>query len=113
MTWVLYSLLANACIMWVEYANRHLAGDTFMTALKFTLLPIIVAQFGLYKAFNGAPHLLAAWLVFSIGNTAMRLGMVHFLTREGFAWWGTLGAAGMIASAWVVKEALHYGTTSG
>lgn len=109
-TWVLFSLMANACIMWVEYANRYLAGDTWLSVLQWTALPIVVAQFGLYKAFNGAPHLLAAWLVFTIGNCAMRLALVHFWTREGFAWWGTLGAVLMIAGAYVVKEALRYGS---
>lgn len=108
--WVFWSLVSNAAIMAVEYLNRYHSSDGWLHTLQWTALPIILAQFGLYKAWSGAPHFLAAWLVFTLGNSAMRLSLVHWGTEESFAWWGTVGVALMLGGAYVVKEALHYGT---
>lgn len=107
--WVFASLMANASIMAVEYLNRWNLSPSFLGTLRYTLPFIVLGQFGLWYSWRHAPHLLAAWLVFTIGNSAMRLTMVALVQREGFAWWGVVGVALMIGGALVVKEALHYG----
>ena len=110
--WILFALMANVFIITTEYLNRHYSPDGgWLAVLPVTIVPIVLAQFGLFKCWSGAPHLLAAWLVFTIGNSAMRLGMVRWTTEEGFAWWGVLGVALMICGALVVKESLRYGTS--
>ncbi len=115
MTWVLWSLVANACIMFVEYTNRHTGTGTWLSVLPYTIGPIIVAQFGLYKAFSGAPHLMVAWLAFTLGNSVMRVSMVGFTgstTGEHYHWAIMPGIALMMAGAFIVKESLRYGAAS-
>jgi hypothetical protein len=107
--WVLFSLMSNAAIQWVEYLNRTSTAAGFVQQLTWTWPLILVAQWGLFETWRGAPHVLAAWLVFTVGNCVMRLLMSRFILGESFQWWGLLGVAGMMASAWVVKEALSYG----
>jgi drug/metabolite transporter (DMT)-like permease len=107
--WVLYSLMANACIQFVEYTNRTGTADTFAGTLWRTWPFILLAQWGLFETWRHAPHFLAAWLVFTLGNSACRLLVSKYVVGETFAWWGLAGVACMMGGAFIVKEALHYG----
>lgn len=108
MPWYLASLLANLCIIVVEYINRETVGG-FSQALLRTFPFIFVAQWCLFTAWNGAPHWLTAWVVFAIGNSLMRVLTVHVSAGHEVTSWplAALGIGGMLASALVVKEGLQ------
>lgn len=106
--WWLASLLSNVAIISTEYLNRHGGDGTWTSVLPYTAPLIFVAQWGLFVTWNGAPHLLAAWAVFTIGNTVMRLAMVHFF-GEGFSWLAFVGVSVMVGGAFLVKQGLSYG----
>lgn len=108
--WAVASLLANVAIIAIEYLNRHWGGAvTYWGALRLTGPLIVLAQFGLWYTWRHCPHLLAGWLVFTIGNSLIRLLMVSLYTHESFAWWTPAGIGLMICGAFVVKEGLRYG----
>lgn len=107
MTWWVASLISNACIMVVEYLNRHATG-TFVEELPRSGPFIILAQYCLFRSFNGAPHWMVAWLVFALGNNIMRVALVHATGQPIGNWWMILlGIVGMIASSYAMKLGLH------
>ena len=107
LNWWTASLLSNACIIFVEYANRNAAGG-WTTALPYTVIPIIMAQYCLFLTFNGAPHWLAAWMVFTVGNSIMRVAAISTWAPGEVTDWRLVvaGVVGMITFALVTKEGL-------
>lgn len=106
--WILYCVLSASAIQGIEYLNRTSATSTgFFSQLIVTGPLILLAQWALFETWRGAPHALGAWLAFTLLNTVLRLTVVRFALGEPFQWWGLLGVAGMMASAWVVKESLR------
>ena len=105
--WAIYALISNAAIIWTEYLNRS-ARDGWLEVLPQTAPLILLAQFCLFKAYNGAPQWLTAWMVFAIGNSVMRvLSIQMFAAGEISSWVRTLVGIGvMIAGAFLVKGGL-------
>jgi hypothetical protein len=105
--WVASSILSNVCIIATEYYNRAAVGG-WETALPKTAPLILIAQFCLFYSFNTAPHWLVAWMVFTVGNSIMRVGAVRFFFAGEVASWVTvcLGAATMLVGALVLKRGL-------
>lgn len=105
--WMLASLLANACIIVVEYLN-HTATGGWRSVLLMTLPLIVLAQWGLFVTFNSAPTLFYAWAVFTLGNSAMRVAMVACGLGSQVDSWGTvgLGIGTMLAGAMLLKRGL-------
>ena len=107
MTWWVASLVSNACIVMVEYLNRTAPPGDLVAALKNTWPLIAVAQVCLFYSFNGAPHLMIAWLVFALGNSTMRMGMVYTTGQPIGSWPLVLaGVTGMLACSYVLKLGL-------
>ncbi len=107
MSWVVASLVANVAIIVTELLNRGATGG-WMSVLPKTAPLILVAQFCLFRAFNGAPHWLMAWAVFTVGNSAMRIMTVRFFGEPVANWYYAIfGIAVMIGGAFLVKESLH------
>lgn len=102
------SLLSNVCIIWIEHVNRGAVGG-WVSALPQTWLPIIMAQWCLFHAFNGAPHWLTAWLVFVIGNSIMRVAAVNLSAGHEVTSWNLvlLGIAVVLGGSLIVKEGLR------
>lgn len=107
MTWVLASLLANLCIQVVEYLN-HTADGSWLAVLPRTVPFIVLAQWGLFNSYSGAPSLFAAWVVFTVGNSVMRVVMVSTLLGGQVGSWPLVvaGVSGMIACAFAIKQGL-------
>ncbi len=107
MPWYVASLLANAAIMGVEYINRANPGG-WLHALPQTAPLIVVAQWGLYHAWSGAPHWMLAWVVFALGNAALRVAAVYLFANGEVASWGHIlaGTVAMLAGAFIIKEGL-------
>ncbi len=106
MPWWVAGLISNACIMAIEYLNRQASGS-WLEVLPQTAPFIILSQFCLFLAFNGAPHWMVAWLVFALGNSTMRVGLVY-ATGQPVGNWPLMlaGVMGMIASSYVLKLGL-------
>ena len=108
MPWYAASLVANVCIILVEFINRGAVGNFWQT-LPYTGLPILVAQWCLFTSWSGAPHWMAAWVMFVIGNSIMRVVAVHaFAGHEVGSWWFTTGGILVIlCGSLLVKEGLQ------
>lgn len=105
-TWVLFSLMANVSVQFVEYLNRSGSAGFFRT-LVVTGPFIVLAQWGLYESWRNAPHFLAAWLVFTVGNAVARLAVSRYVLGETYNWYAAVGVAMIMAGALVTKSALH------
>lgn len=105
--WVVASLMSNASIIVIEYLNREAQGG-WATVLPQTAPLIIAAQFCLFFAFRDAPSWMLAWAVFSLGNSVMRVGAVHFLARGEIGSWNATiaGILVMTAGAFIVKTGI-------
>ena len=73
MNWLVWLLLANAGIFWLEYIYRNGTYDSFIQASPYIVAPIVVSQAGLFYGFRGAPNLLLAGAVFTLMNLALRV----------------------------------------
>ncbi len=108
LSWWVYSLLSNVAIIATEYFNRSAPGG-WVTVLPQTALLIVLAQYCLFRTFNGAPHWFTAWMVFVIGNTLMRVVAVQALASSEVTSWTytSLGIMVMVSGAFLVKEGLR------
>ena len=109
MPWWIASLIANAAVIGVEYLNHAGGYGSWHATLLRTGPLIVVAQWGLYRAFSGTDHWLAAWAVFTLGNAVMRLAGVGLLVGNQIGSWVyvTLGVAIMIGGSFILKEGLR------
>ena len=106
--WYTWLLISNVCIIAIEYMNRTAIGG-WSSVLPQTAPLIIVAQFCLFAGFNGSPHWLSAWVVFSIGNSIMRIGSVNVLSGHEVTSWVYIlaGVGSMLGGALLVKMGLR------
>ena len=102
--WWLLSLVSNVAIIATEYLNRK--QPTLLSAWGRTWPLILVAQACLYFSYNRAPSLLTAWIVFTVGNSIIRLTMAGTVLGEPFKpHWAFAGAALMAVASYCVKMA--------
>lgn len=101
--WWIGSLVANVGIARIEYLNRIAKFDSFEDALTHTWWLILISQYGLFNAWNGAPSFMAAWAVFTAGNFFLRLISARFLVGEPMTIWTYVGALCVFAGGAVVK----------
>jgi hypothetical protein len=95
--------MANAAIIAVEYLNRTQPslGDAMLRSWPL----IVVAQVGLYFTWHHAPHMMVAWMVFSVGNSLMRLAVVGGVLGEPMKLgWVALGIGLMFAGSFAIKQ---------
>lgn len=109
MPWWLASLAANAAIITIEYLNRT-SVDGLGGTLSRTWWLIALAQSFLFFAYNGAPSLMVAWVVFTIGNSLMRLVMAGTILNEPLSYlWAGAGVAAMSVASYCIKQATSGG----
>lgn len=106
--WWAASLLSNVVIIATEHINRH-ATAGWLSVLPQTLPLIVIAQFCLFRAFNGAPHWMWAWAVFALGNATMRLVAVGMFGTDGMGNWLRViaGVVIMLGGALFMKSGLR------
>lgn len=92
MTWILWILLSNTAIMWLEWIYRSAQYTSFWSALPYTIVPIFVGQFGLFYGFKFAPSLLIAGTTFAIVNASLRMVNTKILgeTIVVYTWVGLM-----------------------
>jgi multidrug transporter EmrE-like cation transporter len=103
MVWWLAAIFANVNIAVVEYLNRTGEFSSFGDALLRTAPCIIMAQYGLYRCWAGAPSFMTAWAFFTAGNLILRLASNHFLVSEPLNVYGWLGVCMVVGGATIVK----------
>lgn len=101
--WWVASLVANGSIAWIEYMNRAGGYANFRETLWHTGPIILLAQWGLYRAWSGAPSFMFAWAFFSAINLVLRLASNHFLVAEPLSIRGWAGVTFMFVGAYMVK----------
>jgi hypothetical protein len=106
--WWAASLISNAAIIATEYTNRYATGG-WGSVLPRTLPLIIVAQFCLFRTFNGASHWMWAWAVFTVGNSFMRVGSLAAFGDEAVGSWPKVitGVCIMVSGALFMKMGLR------
>ncbi len=87
--WIGWALLASLSVIVLEYLN-HGAGRhaTWLATLPRTALPILAAQYALFRAYSGCPNLLVVWGVFMLSNAMLRPVMVRLAFHQEVASWG-------------------------
>ena len=100
--WWVWGVGANIAIGLVEAMNRT-SDDTYMVTLTRTAPLILLAQWGLFRAYNGAPTLMAAWCIFTLGNTIVRLTMTTWLVNEPLSWYTYAGVTLITGGALLIN----------
>lgn len=75
--WWAWSVAASCSVIAVEYLNHHArTGSAWLPTLAWTLAPIVLAQYGLFRSWSEAPHWFVAWVAFSLGTATIRVATV-------------------------------------
>lgn len=102
MSWIVWLLLSNVCIAYIEYTYRAGQYTSFLAALPYIALPVLLSQLGLFKGFHAAPSLFVAGAVFSLINVLFRVVNV-FILGEAMNYWNWLGVLCMATSVVLLK----------
>jgi len=100
--WVLWLLISNAGIFWLEYAYRTSRYESFMVALPYIIFPILIGQVGLFYAFRTAPSLFVCGVVFTIVNVGLRLINSYYI-GEHLNVWNWFGIVLLVCSLILLK----------
>ena len=100
--WWVASLVANVCIVRIEFINRTVDGN-FLDVLPQTWWMIAIAQWGLFNSWNGAHSMMIAWAGFTAMNNVMRLASVQWAVGEPPSLLTAVGSAGMFLCAYLIK----------
>ena len=103
--WWVYGLVANVMFIGVEYFSR--SHPTFWAAAPFLLPCQVIGVYCLFHAWNGAPHWLTAWAIFTLGGTVLRTAAVASFAGSEVTNWplalfcigGILGFGQLLKSA--------------
>ena len=102
--WWAASLVANFFIFRIESINRLSNFESFFQQIPATWWMILIAQWGLFRAWNDAPGFMVAWAWFTSMNLLLRLYSTHFIVGEPMniqVWLGTsLIFGGMMVVKW-------------
>lgn len=103
MTWWMASILANVGIAVVEYLNRTQSYEGFHNAVMVTGPFILVAQYGLWRAWDGAPSFMLAWAFFTACNGLLRLISAQWFVGEGLNLTTMVGVSVIYAGVYLIK----------
>ena len=99
--WISWCFLANVSLLFVEYLYRNGSYPTFVDALPFIAIPMMLGQIGLFYCYRAAPSLLLATAVFTLMNNLCRLCSVHRL-GESVCMWNYLGIICMMMGVFLL-----------
>jgi len=94
--------VANGAIAFIEYTYRVSSYSTFLGALPYIIVPILVGQWGLFNGFSQASSLFLAGAVFSLINCIIRVFIVYYI-GETLNWLNWLGVFMLVSSAILLK----------
>ena len=103
--WIVASLLSNFAIIGVEYLNR--TSPSLLTSWSRAWPLIFLGQLCLWYSYRHAPALFTAWIVFTIGNSLVRILMAATLLDEPLRLpWIVAAATAMIVGSYCIKQAI-------
>jgi len=73
MNWICWIVVSNIGIFWIEYAYRSSKYDSFIEAIPYIAVPVLISQAGLFYGFRAAPSLFLCGAVFTLMNVALRV----------------------------------------
>lgn len=100
--YILWLMLANAGIFWLEYVYRHGSYGSFVSALPYIIVPIFMGQVGLYYGFRAAPNLLFAGALFTLMNIGLRV-INSYRLGEYLNYYNWTGVALLIVAMFLLK----------
>lgn len=80
--WILWIVLSNISVTYLEWAYRTAKYDGFFTSLPYIIVPILFTQLGLFYGFRQAPSLFLCAAVFTTINTLMRIATVIYIGEK-------------------------------
>jgi len=80
--WILWLGMSNLAIAFIEYTYRAGNYQTFISALPYIIIPILIGQLGLFNGFAKADNLMLAGALFSLINIVFRIGVTYYLGEE-------------------------------
>lgn len=101
--WWLASIISNVCICRIEFLNRTVGVDSFFHMLPKTWWLILIAQWGLWNSWSGAPSMMMAWIWFSVMNSLMRLASTQWAVGEQLNIQTIVGCGLMFAALYLIK----------
>lgn len=100
--WILWIVLSNISVTYLEWAYRTAKYPEFFTSLPYIIIPILCTQLGLFYGFRQAPSLFLCAAVFTTINTLMRVATVIYL-GEKMLLINWLGVAVLFAGVMMLK----------
>ena len=95
-------LIANGGIFWLEQCYRNGHYGTFLQALPYIILPILLGQWGLYNGFLLAPSIFTAGIMFTVVNQVLRI-INALILGETVSLYQVTGVVLMIVASLIVK----------
>lgn len=102
MNWIVYSLLANAIFVGLEYTYRAKTFDTYWQSLPIMFPMMISANYMLFHLYRSSPSFLMGWAVLSFGNAVCRMATNWFL-GEPMSWVILWGIVTMLSGMFIIK----------
>ncbi len=102
MHWLMWIVLSNIGIFWIEYVYRTGKYDSFFVALPYLVVPILTSQLGLFYGFRYAPTLFLAGAMFTLINVFLRI-INTFRIGEGLNGYNWLGVLFLCVSVILLK----------
>lgn len=92
MNWVMWIMMSNVGIFWLEYCYRVGKYGNFVQALPYIIVPMMIGQAGLFYGFRTAPTLLLAGAVFTVVNVFLRITNSYILGEHlnHYNWFGVV-----------------------
>lgn len=102
MHWVLWLCLSNAAIMLLEYLYRSGHYSSFLNALPYIALPMLISQAGLFYGFRGASSIFIAGAMFTLVNVILRV-INSYILQEPPNIYNWTGLALLVVSIFLLK----------
>jgi hypothetical protein len=102
MSWLAWIALSNVGIFWLEYCYRIGKYDSFIHALPYIVIPMMMGQVGLFYGFRAAPNLLLAGATFTLINVVLRV-VNSYMLNEPLNWYNWSGVALLIVATVLIK----------
>ncbi len=103
--WWAASLVATGSIFRIEMVNRLSKAETFLEQMGLIWWLVLIAQWGLFRAWQGAPSMMTAWAWFFVVNVSLRIISVHYFVGEPMNLKVWVGIALIMGGALLVKTA--------
>lgn len=102
MHWILWLCLSNIMIMLLEYLYRAGHYSSFLNALPYIIIPVLISQCGLFYGFRGASSIFIAGATFTLINVLLRVVNSYILHEppNNYNW---LGLVLLIVSIFLLK----------